>query len=231
MRRPSRLDQLLGNAGRFLHGLTEVAGTTSADRLVAGQPPAGVDTRASGPDHDTTQARSDGLTAEEARHAAGLMRVNHVGEVCAQALYQGQAATARKDELRQYLLGAAAEERRHLDWTRERIEELGGRPSRLVPFWYLSSYALGAAAGMGGDSRSLGFMAETERQVEAHLLGHLETLPAADQRSRDIVASMKADEAGHAQSALARGGRLPPWPVRTLMRAMAKVMTTTAYRI
>lgn len=171
------------------------------------------------------------MSPAEQQHAAGLMRVNHVGEVCAQALYQGQAATAGTEDLRGYLLGAADEEKRHLDWTSQRIAELGGRPSRLVPFWYASSYLIGAAAGLRGDKASLGFMAETERQVEAHLAGHLKSLPPADARSRAIVRKMQAEEAGHAEGALARGGRLPPVPVRHLMKAMATVMTTTAYRI
>jgi ubiquinone biosynthesis monooxygenase Coq7 len=251
MRHPSPLDRLLGHAGRLLQGLSETASASTTAATAADEPrqdtawplaPRGGSSASSG---DATSAdwavmepaaASDAVTgyelsAEEARHSAALMRVNHVGEVCAQALYQGQAATARSDQLRRFLLGAAAEERRHLDWTRERIDQLAGRPSRLVPFWYLSSYALGFAAGLAGDRVSLGFMAETERQVEAHLAGHLDSLPASDRRSRQIVEVMQAEEVGHAREALARGGQLPPWPVRTLMRAMARVMTTTAYRI
>jgi ubiquinone biosynthesis monooxygenase Coq7 len=255
MRHPSPLDRLLGQAGRLLQGLSGTSGasaTTGAAEVASRQdtawPLAAFAEPSPSPsptsaepvsanwaviDQAAAAGASPGveLGAEEARHSAALMRVNHVGEVCAQALYQGQAATARSEELRRFLLGAAAEERRHLDWTRERIDQLSGRPSRLVPFWYLSSYALGFAAGLAGDRVSLGFMAETERQVEAHLAGHLDSLPESDRRSRQIVEVMQAEEVGHAREALARGGQLPPWPVRTLMRAMARVMTTTAYRI
>ncbi len=164
-------------------------------------------------------------------HAAGLMRVNHVGEVCAQALYRSQAAATADPALAEYLLGAAAEEHDHLRWTAARLAELDSHPSRLVPLWHAGASAIGFAAGLAGDRASLGFMAETERQVEAHLDGHLERLPTEDLRSRAIVSRMKADEARHAASALDRGGRLPPRPVRALMRLMARVMTTTAYRL
>ncbi|MGE0315597.1 MAG: 2-polyprenyl-3-methyl-6-methoxy-1,4-benzoquinone monooxygenase [Lautropia sp.] len=170
------------------------------------------------------------LAEAQRAHAAGLMRVNHVGEVCAQALYRSQAAATDDPALAAYLADAAAEELEHLRWTAARLGELRSRPSRLVPLWHAGASGIGFVAGLAGDRASLGFMAETERQVEAHLDGHLERLPAGDRRSRAIVARMKADEARHATGALARGGRLPPRPVRALMRAMARVMTTTAYR-
>jgi ubiquinone biosynthesis monooxygenase Coq7 len=170
----------------------------------------------------------DVLTSDERQLSAGLMRVNHVGEICAQALYEGQAATARDPALRDQFLKAAAEEADHLAWTRERLEELGSRPSALNPLWYAGAFAIGAVAGRLGDRVSLGFMAETERQVEQHLAGHLERLPAQDARSRAIVAVMKDDEVAHAETALRMGGVGLPRPVRDLMRAAAKVMTGTA---
>ncbi len=171
------------------------------------------------------------LTPAEKREAAALMRVNHVGEVCAQALYHGQALSAATPGVRAQMERAAAEEGAHLTWTAARIAELGGRTSLLNPLWYAGSFALGAVAGRLGDATSLGFVAETERQVEQHLEGHLGRLPPADTRSRAIVAAMQADEARHAREALAAGGVELPWPARLAMRAMAKVMATTAYRL
>jgi len=171
------------------------------------------------------------LTPEERREAAALMRVNHVGEICAQALYTAQAAATRNPDLRRHFEAAAREETDHLAWTRERIEELGSRPSLLNPFWYGGAFALGLLAGRLGDRVSLGFVVETERQVEAHLEGHLDRLPAADHASRAIVAQMKQDEAEHAAEALAAGGIELPGPVKGLMRAAAKVMTTTAHYV
>ncbi len=171
------------------------------------------------------------LTDAEKRHAAGLMRVNHVGEVCAQALYRGQAAACRDGATRELLREAAAEEVDHLAWCDERLKELGSRPSLLNPFWYAGSFALGVAASVAGVPRNLGFMAETERQVEAHLDEHLHTLPPDDERSREIVRQMKDDEAGHRESAERAGGVALPAPVRGLMRAMSKVMTRTAYHL
>ncbi|MFC4821036.1 2-polyprenyl-3-methyl-6-methoxy-1,4-benzoquinone monooxygenase [Dokdonella ginsengisoli] len=165
------------------------------------------------------------------RHAAGLMRVNHVGEVCAQALYFGQAAVAREDSMRVQMLAAAAEETDHLAWCGERLEELDSRPSLLNPLWYAGAYAIGAVAGLVGDRLSLGFVVETERQVEAHLGEHLETLPPGDERSRAIVRRMKDDEARHADNALAAGARLLPQPIPTLMRFASNVMKTVAYRV
>lgn len=171
------------------------------------------------------------LEAAERRHAAGLMRVNHVGEVCAQALYTAQALATRDTVLRRHLEQAAREETDHLAWTEERLKELGGRRSLLNPLWYAGAFGLGLLAGRVGDRASLGFVVETERQVEAHLQGHLDRLPAADRASRAIVAEMKADEARHAQAAQAAGAVELPGPVKLAMRAAAKVMTTTAYRL
>lgn len=171
------------------------------------------------------------LTPVEKREAAALMRVNHVGEVCAQALYHGQAMTAATPAVRTQMERAAAEEGAHLAWTAARIAELGGRLSLLNPLWYAGSFAMGALAGRLGDATSLGFVAETERQVEQHLEGHLGRLPPGDTRSRAIVAAMQVDEARHAREALAAGGVELPWPARLAMQAMAKVMTTTAYRL
>jgi len=159
------------------------------------------------------------------------MRVNHAGEVAAQGLYHGQVLTARSAATREAMRRAAAEEGDHLAWCRDRLEELGSRTSLLNPIWYAGSVAIGAAAGLLGDRLSLGFMAETERQVEGHLDGHLERLPADDLRSRAIVEQMKEDEVGHGQSALAAGGAELPAPVPHLMRLVARFMTGTAYWI
>lgn len=161
--------------------------------------------------------------------SAALMRVNHVGEICAQALYEGQAASTADPRLASEFRDAAREEGDHLAWTRERLRELGARPSLLNPLWYGGALLLGAIAGRAGDRLSLGFMAETERQVEAHLAGHLERLPASDLRSRAIVVAMKDDEVRHGQSALQLGGAELPAPVRAAMRASAKLMTTAAH--
>lgn len=163
------------------------------------------------------------------RHAAALMRVNHAGEIAAQGLYRGQALTARAEETRRTLERAAAEEGDHLAWCRARLDELGSRPSLLDPLWYAASVAIGAAAGLAGDRASLGFMAETERQVEGHLAGHLERLPPDDARSRAIVAQMRKDEIGHGRRAQAAGAAALPAPVAALMRMTARVMTGTAY--
>jgi len=171
------------------------------------------------------------LDAEARAEAAALMRVNHVGEVCAQALYQGQALTARNPGNRLALEHAALEEQDHLVWSAERIEELGGRASLLNPLWYGGALALGAAAGLCGDRWSLAFLAETESQVEEHLSGHLERLPAEDRRTRAVIRAMRDDEARHRDSALALGAAELPEPVKLGMRAMAKVMTTIAHRV
>jgi ubiquinone biosynthesis monooxygenase Coq7 len=171
------------------------------------------------------------LSTAERRHAAGLMRINHTGEVCAQALYFGQAAVSRDPALRAHLTQAAAEEIDHLAWCAERLGELDARPSVFNPLWYAGSLALGAVAGWVGDRVSLGFVVETERQVEAHLGDHLERLPEGDQRSRAIVRRMQADEARHADAALERGAVLLPPPVPSLMAAAAGLMKWVAYRL
>ena len=163
--------------------------------------------------------------------SAALMRVNHVGEVCAQALYAGQALTARNAEVRSQLEQAAREETDHLAWCEQRITELGGRKSLLNPLWYGGAFGMGAVAGLMGDKWNLGFLAETERQVEAHLDGHLQTLPEADARSRAVVEQMKTDEAQHAQDALDQGGAPLPAPVKWAMRVAAEVMRQTASRV
>jgi ubiquinone biosynthesis monooxygenase Coq7 len=171
------------------------------------------------------------LDPAERRHAAGLMRINHVGEVCAQGLYFGQAAVAREAETRQHLLEAAQEETDHLAWCADRLDELGSRPSLFNPLWYAGSYALGTLAGLRGDGWNLGFVVETERQVEAHLDEHLEDLPPADLRSRQILRVMKADEARHADNAEQAGARALPQPIPTLMAAASKFMKAVAYRL
>ena len=157
------------------------------------------------------------------------MRVNHAGEIAAQALYQGQASTATNPETRNHLLAAAAEEQDHLHWCELRLAELGETPSRLRPLWYAGSYAMGALAGKAGDQWSLGFVAETERQVVAHLESHLQELPAADHRSREVVTAMRDDEARHGQEALNAGGERLPEPIPRLMQQTARLMTRLAY--
>ena len=171
------------------------------------------------------------LDGEERRHAAGLMRINHVGEVCAQALYCGQAAVARDETTRAHLLEAAQEETDHLAWCNQRLQELDSRPSLLNPLWYAGSYAIGALAGLRGDGWNLGFVVETERQVEAHIDEHLQSLPPADGRSRAILQVMKADEARHAANAENAGARILPQPVPLLMATASKLMKTVAYRL
>lgn len=165
------------------------------------------------------------------RQIAGLMRVNHAGEISAQALYHGQAATARLGEVRDALTEAAQEEVDHLAWCAERLRQLGARPSLLDPLWYVGSFAIGALAGLGGDRRSLGFVAETERQVVDHLQAHLAHLPQYDARTRAILEQMITDEARHGGVAMAQGGELPPTLIKRAMRLTAKIMTLTAQRI
>lgn len=171
------------------------------------------------------------MTPAEQRQSAALMRVNHVGEICAQALYTAQAMSTKDPALRRDLERAAREETDHLAWTAQRLEEMGDRPSFLNPLWYAGAFGLGLLAGRFGDKVSLGFVVETERQVEAHLESHLDRLPRSDHASRAIVAQMKADEREHADSALAAGAAPLPAPVKGMMRAAAKVMTTTAHYI
>jgi len=207
----SHTDRMLSWVGR---GLATVASAIPASRP-----------------HPGAAATDDALAPEDRQLSAALMRVNHVGEVCAQALYDGQAASTRDPILRGQFKQAAIEEGDHLAWTRQRIDELGGRVSMLNPLWYAGAFGLGLLAGRAGDRLSLGFMAETERQVERHLDGHLQRLPPADQRSRAVVEQMKADEAAHAQTAVRLGGVGLPAPVRSAMRVAAKLMTTTAHYI
>lgn len=209
------LDDLLAAAGR---GLKTLLAPPAAKRPV----PAGAASAASA---------ALPLAVAERQLAADLMRVNHAGEIAAQALYHAQSLTARDHKTREFLLRAAREEGDHLAWCAERLRELDDRPSFLTPVWYLASFAIGTLAGALGDRASLGFVAETERQVESHLRGHLDKLPLADSRSRAIVEAMREDETGHGQEAMAAGGvELPP-PARALMRMAARVMTATAARL
>ena len=171
------------------------------------------------------------LDDTERRHAAGLMRVNHTGEVCAQALYSGQAAVARDEETRNQLLAAAQEETDHLAWCADRLDALRSRPSLLNPLWYAGSFAIGSVAALVSDKVSLGFVVETERQVEAHLGEHLEKLPAEDAASRAVVAQMQADEARHGELAKRAGGIELPAPIPALMKFASGVMKAVAYRI
>jgi ubiquinone biosynthesis monooxygenase Coq7 len=171
------------------------------------------------------------LSEQERKHSSGLMRVNHVGEVCAQALYQSQKLVARNPQLQEMLNHSAQEEMEHLAWCETRLQELGSHTSYLNPLWYAGSFAIGLAAGLAGDKWSLGFVAETERQVENHLESHLETLPLEDHRSRAIVDQMRIDEIEHGQAAVQSGGAQLPEPVQKIMQMMSKIMTTTAYKI
>ncbi len=179
------------------------------------------------PGRPTPGTKQDTVT--DARHVAGLMRVNHAGEVCAQALYSGQAFFARDPAVRSALQRAAAEERDHLAWCRQRLVELGSHTSVLDPFWYAGSFALGLVSGAAGDRWSMGFLHETEAQVERHIDGHLERLPEDDARSRAILEQMREDERQHGAMGLAMGGRELPLPVKAAMKAVSKVMTRTAY--
>lgn len=211
------LDELITE---FDRGLRSVTGISRMARPMP-QPPATEDTTA-----DATA-----LTPAERAHAAGLMRVNHVGEVCAQALYQAQKLATRSPTLKEAFERAGLEEEDHLAWTARRLQALDSRPSLLNPLWYAGALAIGLAAGRLGDKVSLGFMAETERQVERHLDSHLDSLPAGDRESRAVVEQMRIDEAAHAKAAMDAGGVELPLPVRSLMRAASKVMTRTAYYI
>ena len=215
MRRLGTSDQCVA---AFDRALAAVFGTPSA-RRPRPRPPA------------AASGAGAALDPSQRRLSGALMRVNHVGEVCAQALYEGQAATARDPQLRRYFREAAQEEADHLAWTRERLDELSDSPSLLNPLWYAGAFAIGAVAGRLGDKISLGFVAETERQVEHHLDGHLDTLPEQDTRSRAIVAQMRDDEIRHGDNARQAGGIDLPAPIRQAMRAASRVMTTAAYRI
>ncbi len=207
----SRIDRLLVGCERALEA---VAGTPAAMRP--------------SPGNAVAEANLD---QTERRHAAGLMRVNHTGEVCAQALYFGQAALARHADNRAHLLHAASEETDHLAWCAQRLRELDSRPSLLNPLWYAGSYVIGAAAALAGDPLSLGFVVETERQVETHLAEHIERLPAQDDRSRAVLTQMQADEVRHALEAQQRGGIDLPFPLPKLMHLSSMLMKTIAYRI
>lgn len=209
MRALSPLDRFFGAADNFL-------------RSIAITPPSGRAYPAKG-------IEEADLTEAEKNLSAALMRVNHSGEVAAQALYQGQAMTAKSPQMAALLHEAAVEEADHLNWTSRRLEALGARPSMLAPFWYLGAFALGAVAGRMGDRVSLGFLAETERQVEQHLMEHMGRLPANDAASRAVVEQMKEDEAKHMNAALDHGGADLPKPVQMAMRASGKVMTTVAH--
>ena len=209
-REPSPSDRLIGHLDRALR---TVAGIAHARR------------------ETPRAAEASTLTPQEQRLSVALMRVNHVGEVCAQALYSAQAITSRSDGLRKHLSHAAQEEEDHLAWTAERLQDLDGRASLLNPLWWSGAFGLGLVAGLAGDDWSLGFVVETERQVEAHLAEHLDRLPAGDHASRAIVAQMKLDEAAHADWAAAKGARPLPEPIQHAMRLAARVMTTTAHRV
>lgn len=216
LRRSNPLEDVLAEVGRAL----QVLGGSAQ----AGRPnPAGP--------KPLNAAEQESLSDPEQRHAAGLMRVNHVGEICAQALYRGQAMFCRDASIRNVLYQAAAEEVDHLVWCNERLDELNSRPSLLNPLWYAGSFSLGVIASRAGIPRNLGFMAETERQVEQHLDDHLEQLPPQDARSRRIVEQMRDDEIEHRSTAESHGAIPLPGPVKAAMRLMSKVMTTTAYRI
>ncbi|MDH5436024.1 MAG: 2-polyprenyl-3-methyl-6-methoxy-1,4-benzoquinone monooxygenase [Gammaproteobacteria bacterium] len=180
------------------------------------------------PDADLAQAD---LSTDEASRVAGLMRVNHAGEVCAQALYQGQALTAKLPNVREKMERAAQEENDHLAWCENRLKELGDHTSYLNPIWYAGSFAIGALAGLAGDKWSLGFVVETERQVVKHLESHLQQLPPQDDKSRAILAQMKEDESHHATLALNAGGAELPTPIKKIMQATSKIMTQTTYHI
>jgi len=216
-RRLSPLDKLLARADNALRTLTP--GTIQAERKPAHASPA----------PDAPEAGT--LPMDKRRHVLGLMRINHTGEVCAQALYQGQASTASLPHVRHAMEEAAREEEDHLAWCEERIHELGGVPSKLNPLFYAMSYAVGATAGLVGDRWSLGFVSETENQVVKHLESHLFQVPESDLRTRAILEQMKTDELKHAVTAKDAGGAELPPPVRHAMTLMSKVMTFTTYRI
>ena len=180
-------------------------------------------------DVEETEGDKAEFDSQQKRHSAGLMRINHCGEVCAQALYQGQALTAKLPEVREKMEQAAAEENDHLQWCADRLKELDSRTSFLNPIWYVSSFSIGAVAGLLGDKWSLGFVAETEHQVVRHLQSHLDELPEKDYKSRAVIEQMKEDELHHATVAIEAGGAELPMPVKLVMRGMAKVMTKSVY--
>lgn len=195
-----------------------------AIRTLFGQPPT-----TGRPQPSAGVVPANELKPAEQQEAARLMRVNHTGEICAQALYQGQALTAQLDEVRGRMEQAAYEENDHLAWCKGRLQDLGSRPSILDPLFYVGAFAIGALAGKAGDRWSLGFVAETEYQVVRHLSSHLQRLPAADHQSRAVLEQMKEDEARHATNAIVAGGVRLPWPIRLLMKGASKIMTKTTY--
>jgi 3-demethoxyubiquinol 3-hydroxylase len=211
-------DRSMSLADRLIRELDRGLRTVVAANVAARPNPAGA-------------AEESVTEAAARRHAAGLMRVNHAGEIAAQALYHGQALTARDPKVRASLLAAARDETDHLAWCEARVRELDSRTSLLAPVWYAGAFAIGAITGLAGDRTSLGFVAETERQVIEHLESHLHELPADDERSRRIVGQMQSDEARHGSDARSAGGRELPRPIRELMRRTARIMTRTAYRI
>jgi ubiquinone biosynthesis monooxygenase Coq7 len=222
MAKGPNLDSFISAADRALRALLAPPAAGRPTPTPAARPDTGQDRPA--------PAADSALSVEEKRESAALMRVNHAGEVAAQALYHAQALFARDPQVRDFMLHAAREETDHLAWCETRLEELGSRPSVLNPLWYAGSFGIGALAALMGDKASLGFVAETERQVEGHLKSHLERLPAGDTRSRAIVEAMCHDEAGHGRQAESAGAASLPGPVRELMRRTARVMTHTAYR-
>ena len=210
---------------------TFISAADRALRALLARPAAGRPIPASAPVSGRDAQKADvALSADDKRESAALMRVNHAGEVAAQALYHAQALFARDPEVRDFMLHAAREETDHLAWCETRLTELGARPSLLNPLWYAGSFGIGTLAACLGDRASLGFVAETERQVEGHLKSHLDRLPPDDSRSRAIVEAMRHDEAGHGRQAQSAGGMSLPGPVRELMRRTAQVMTHTSYR-
>jgi len=217
------LDELISE---FDRGLRSMTGVSRMSRPIPAPQTIHADDAAT-----PAEPADTALTVEEKAHSAALMRVNHVGEVCAQALYQAQKLATKSATLKRDFEQAAREEEDHLAWTTQRLRDLDSRPSLLNPLWYTGSLALGFVAGRFGDRVSLGFMAETERQVEKHLNSHMMSLPANDHASRAIVEQMRVDEAAHAVAAVNAGGVELPFPVRALMRATSKVMTRTAYYI
>ena len=208
---PNPVDNIINGFDRALRTLSGAQGSSRPS------PSTGID------EADLDQKAKD--------HAAGLMRVNHCGEICAQALYEGQAVTARSDSAQAALLQAASEERDHLSWCRSRLDELDAAPSVLDPLFYAASFAMGALTGLAGDKISLGFVEATEDQVVKHLEQHLQQLPAEDQRSRAILDEMRSDEAEHGAHALALGGAEFPQPVKQGMALLSRLMTSTTYRI
>ena len=235
------LDGMLSFTDRVLSSLdsalrTVFAASQASRPLPPGPSPkgpaaVGVGAGAKTPGSPESPETHAGLSEADQRLSGALMRVNHVGEVCAQALYQAQALTARSPQMRQQMLAAAREETDHLAWTQQRLRQLSDRPSWLNPLWYAGAFTIGLAAGRLGDAASLGFVVETERQVEAHLARHLDRLPMGDGASRAIVEQMKLDEARHADEALAAGAAPMPEPAKWLMKASARVMTTVAHRV